>query len=64
MLLSNFNIDSTGFYDIWGYFDTLTGKEYALLCSPSDGLHIIDVTDPYVPYEASNFYVKDGCRRC
>ncbi|MCH8319273.1 MAG: hypothetical protein IIA88_12415, partial [Bacteroidetes bacterium] len=59
ILLSNFDIDSTGFYDISGYFDTLTGEEYALMCS-SYGLHIVDVTDPYVPYEASNFYVNDG----
>lgn len=39
-------------YDVWGYVDTLTGKEYAL--AGCGGLTIVDVTDPVNPFQVAN----------
>ena len=50
----NFNIDSLFFQPIsgtegcWGYVDSATGKEYALICARTR-LEIWDVTDPVNP---------------
>ena len=42
----------TSYQDVWGYVDANTGVEYALLCT-SDGISIIDVSDPTNPIEVS-----------
>ncbi len=42
-------VHSTGLNDIWGYVDTL-GNEYALV-GATDGVSIVDVTNPAVPVE-------------
>lgn len=40
--------NATGANDVWGWYDELTGKEYALL-GLNNGLAFIDVTDPFYP---------------
>jgi len=35
----------TSYGDLWGYTDSLTGKEYALICSRYQGLSIVDIND-------------------
>lgn len=40
--------NASGANDVWGWWDDLTGKEYALL-GLNNGLAFIDVTDPYYP---------------
>lgn len=45
--------------DVWGYTDANTGKEYALLCATSDGLYVIDVSDPKRPVEVARLTGDD-----
>lgn len=51
--------------DIWGYTDTITGKEYALICSRPQGVSIVDITvDPpqevgFIPSILPNRDAKD-----
>jgi len=33
----------SGYGDVWGYVDSATGKEYALLCARNYGVSIIDI---------------------
>ncbi len=40
--------------DIWGYTDSASGKQYALLCVSKSGLRVIDVTDPSNPVLAGS----------
>ncbi len=40
-------------YDIWGYFDSNTNKEYALIGS-TQGLFIFDVTNPATPVQVDH----------
>ncbi|MCH7761915.1 choice-of-anchor B family protein, partial [candidate division TA06 bacterium] len=40
--------------DCWGYVDTLTGKEYALICK-NTALGIVDVSDPTNPVEVATY---------
>ncbi len=38
--------DGAGLYNgIWGYTDSSTGREYAIICVPFDGAKVIDITD-------------------
>lgn len=41
---------NTGINDVWGYVDTTSNKEYALV-GVNDGLSIVDVTNPATPTE-------------
>lgn len=49
-LLANLPIPNSNFItDVWGYYDSSTGKEYALIAENNQGLFIVDVTDPANP---------------
>ena len=48
-LLGKLSITNLPIHDVWGYTDTNTGNQYALLCASDDGLRIIDVTDAADP---------------
>lgn len=48
-LVGKLPITGLPIHDVWGYTDTNTGKQYALLCASTSGLRIIDVTDPSSP---------------
>ena len=37
-------VGSGTYADIWGYTDPSTGREYALMCDQTVGLHVIDIT--------------------
>lgn len=52
-LLGHLNPSGSNKYaDVWGWVDSLTSKEYALLGNGA-GLHIVDVTDPTLPVAVS-----------
>lgn len=54
-LLSEFPLpNSTHITDVWGYFDSSSQKEYALITDNEQGLFIVDVTDPSSPSVASH----------
>jgi choice-of-anchor B domain-containing protein len=40
-------------FDVWGYYDTNTGKEYALVGS-DEGLFIFDVSNPATPVQVAH----------
>lgn len=44
------NVEDTTVANIWGWTNPADGKEYALLGS-KDGTNIVDVTNPYAPFE-------------
>lgn len=46
-------------YDIWGYYDSTTAKEYALIGS-TDGLFIFDVSNPASPSQVSHMASVPG----
>lgn len=48
-LLGKLSITNLPIHDVWGYIDTTTGNQYALLCASDDGLRVIDVTDATDP---------------
>jgi choice-of-anchor B domain-containing protein len=49
MRLTGFWHDLGTYGDIWGYYDSVTAREYALLCARNDGVSIIDLdADPPV----------------
>ena len=47
--------------DIWGWTDTDTGREYALV-GRMDGTAFVDVTDPYNPRYLGNLAMTEGSR--
>lgn len=54
-LVSQFALPGSSWIcDVWGYVDSGTGKEYALVGDFYSGLYIVDVTDPYNPVLASH----------
>lgn len=50
-LLGQLNLPGMS-YDVWGYVDTSSGKEYAIV--GNNGLTIIDVSDPMNPVQVAN----------
>ncbi len=48
-LVGKLPITGLPIHDVWGYTDTSTGNEYALLCASTAGLRVIDVTIPTSP---------------
>ncbi|MBW8051878.1 MAG: choice-of-anchor B family protein [Cytophagales bacterium] len=50
-LLGQLNLPGMS-YDVWGYIDTSSGKEYAIV--GNNGLTIIDVSDPVNPVQVAN----------
>ncbi|MBD80973.1 MAG: hypothetical protein CL840_18795 [Crocinitomicaceae bacterium] len=48
-LIGKLSITGLPIHEVWGYVDTVTGKQYALLCASTSGLRIIDVSDPSNP---------------
>ena len=60
-LLSNFHVPSSAFItDVWGYYDSNTNKEYALITDNTLGLFIIDVTTPTNPTLVSHVNTVPG----
>lgn len=48
-LLGKLPITDLPIHDVWGYTDTATGNQYALLGASNSGLRVIDVTDATDP---------------
>jgi hypothetical protein len=60
-LPSNLPIPNSSFItDVWGYYDSATGKEYALITDNYLGLFIVDVTNPTVPSVVSQVNTAPG----
>jgi len=51
---------TTRITNVWGYYDSDTGKEYALVGDWSGGFFIVDVTNPSVPVEVSKVTTAQG----
>lgn len=61
MPLGQVQIPGTFTTDVWGYIDSLSGKEYALVGDHSgSGLTIVDVSDPSVPVIVSTIDTIPG----
>ncbi len=48
-ILGRLDIPNIGVTDIWGYYDEVNDREYAVLGGASGGISIVDVTDPARP---------------
>jgi choice-of-anchor B domain-containing protein len=48
-LVGKLPITDLPIHDVWGYIDTVTGNQYALLGASNSGLRVIDVTDATDP---------------
>ncbi|MFQ5584026.1 MAG: choice-of-anchor B family protein, partial [Calditrichia bacterium] len=60
-LESNLSIPGSSFItDVWGYYDSASGREYALITDNFLGLFIVDVTDPANPFIASQVSTVPG----
>jgi len=46
-------VPQINYTDVWGWSHPTSGRHYALVGNNATGLHIIDVTDPTNPFEAS-----------
>jgi choice-of-anchor B domain-containing protein len=53
-----FNTDAN---DIWGWVDSVTGKEWAVVCNQA-GTTFVDVTDPYNPDVVAKMDTRTGTR--
>ena len=48
-LVGKLSITNLPIHDVWGYTDATSGARYALLGASTDGLRVIDLSDPTVP---------------
>ncbi|MGH7492163.1 MAG: choice-of-anchor B family protein [bacterium] len=59
-LLGRLTFPSLRLTDVWGYVDSSSGKEYALLGHSSGGISIVDASDPRTPKLAAQLFSIPG----
>ena len=59
-LLGHLELPGNYITDVWGYVDSASQKEYALVGGWGSGVFIIDVTDPSTPGFVDSFGTNAG----